>query len=91
ATVTVKEDKTKAELKDAEVYVGQKWDVRSVFKCVLDKDGIPLNPEEIKYFWINNIRTKELDTSKPGTHYAYLAINRPSGINDYLYSNTINI
>uniref|UniRef100_UPI0034D1E2A4 hypothetical protein n=1 Tax=Klebsiella pneumoniae TaxID=573 RepID=UPI0034D1E2A4 len=31
AFVTVKEDKTKAELKDTELYVGQKWDLGSVF------------------------------------------------------------
>ncbi|MDN3126262.1 hypothetical protein P0E64_14165, partial [Enterococcus faecalis] len=31
-TVTIKEDQTKAELKDTELYVGQKWDLGSVFK-----------------------------------------------------------
>ncbi|EGO5976228.1 hypothetical protein ACSSIK_002612, partial [Enterococcus faecalis] len=37
--ITLEEDKTKAELKDTELYVGQKWDLGSVFKNVVDKDG----------------------------------------------------
>ncbi|NFA95502.1 bacterial Ig-like domain-containing protein, partial [Enterococcus faecalis] len=45
--VTVKEDKTKVELKDTELYVGQKWDLGSVFKNVVDKDGNPIKPEEV--------------------------------------------
>ncbi|MGN5973288.1 hypothetical protein, partial [Enterococcus faecalis] len=42
--VTVKEDKTNVELKDTELYVGQKWDLGSVFKNVVDKDGNPIKP-----------------------------------------------
>ncbi|MDN3182866.1 hypothetical protein P0E86_13845, partial [Enterococcus faecalis] len=37
-TVTVKEDKTKAELKNDELYEGEKWDLGRVFKDVVDKD-----------------------------------------------------
>ncbi|MGR6141344.1 bacterial Ig-like domain-containing protein, partial [Enterococcus faecalis] len=52
-TVTVKEDQTKVELKDTELYVGQKWDLRSVFKNVVDKDGNPIKPEEVNDVWID--------------------------------------
>ncbi|MFG5432024.1 hypothetical protein ACFJX6_13485, partial [Enterococcus faecalis] len=67
-TVIVKEDQTKAELKDTELYVNQKWDLGSVFKNVVDKDGNPIKPEEINDVWIDGQKTREIDTSKPSKH-----------------------
>ncbi|MBD9846284.1 bacterial Ig-like domain-containing protein, partial [Enterococcus faecalis] len=73
-TVKVKEDKTKAELKDTELYVGQKWDLGSVFKNVVDKDGNPIKPEEVNDVWIDGNKKREIDTSKPGKHTVKIAI-----------------
>ena len=71
-TVTVKKDQTKAELKDTELYVGQKWDLGSAFKNVVDKDGNLIKPEDVNSVWINVqgkwIKSKEIDTSKPGQY-----------------------
>ncbi|EOI89463.1 bacterial Ig-like domain-containing protein, partial [Enterococcus faecalis] len=68
-TVIVKEDQTKAELKDTELYVGQKWDLGSVFKNVVDKDGNPIKPEEVEWVWVDGKeKVREIDTSKPGKH-----------------------
>ena len=78
AIVTVKEDQTKAELKDTELYVGQKWDLGSIFKNVVDKDGNPIKPEEVNPVWINVqgewIQSKEIDTSKPGQYKVQIDI-----------------
>ena len=76
--VTVKEDQTKAELKDTELYVGQKWDLGSIFKNVVDKDGNPIKPEEVNSVWINVqgewIQSREIDTSKPGQYKVQIDI-----------------
>ncbi|MDN3190649.1 bacterial Ig-like domain-containing protein [Enterococcus faecalis] len=72
-TVTV-EDGTKAELKDAELYVGQEWNLTSVFKNVLNKQGKPILPEQVESVYIDGEKTKELDTSKPGKHEVSIAI-----------------
>ena len=72
-TVTV-EDGTKAELKDAELYVGQEWNLTSVFKNVLNKQGKPIPPEQVELVYIDGEKTKELDTSKPGKHEVSIAI-----------------
>ena len=89
STVTVKEDKTKAELKDTELYVGQKWDLRSVFKNVVDKDGNPIKPEEVNYVWIDGNKTREIDTSKPGKHTVKIAILKAN--NEWVYSNDVTV
>ncbi len=88
-TVTIKEDQTKAELKDTELYVGQKWDLGSVFKNVVDKDGNPIKPEEIKYVWIDDQRTREIDTSKPGKHTVQIAVLKAN--NEWRYSNKVTV
>ncbi|MUO26343.1 hypothetical protein EZ036_13390, partial [Enterococcus faecalis] len=88
-TVTVKEDKTKAELKDTELYVGQKWDLGSVFKNVVDKDGNSIKPEEVEYIWIDGKKTREIDTSKPGKHTVYIAILKAN--NEWVYSNDVTV
>ncbi len=88
-TVTIKEDQTKAKLKDTELYVGQKWDLGSVFKNVVDKDGNPIKPEEIKYVWIDDQRTREIDTSKPGKHTVQIAVLKAN--NEWRYSNKVTV
>ncbi|EOA3015898.1 WxL domain-containing protein [Enterococcus faecalis] len=104
ATVTVKEDKTKAELKDTELYVGQKWDLGSVYKNVVDKDGNPISVEQI--FWVEiggegnwidlreNKREELIDTSKPGKHIVRVAVrnaNGPDSDTQYAYSNPATV
>ncbi|HIB3677925.1 TPA: WxL domain-containing protein, partial [Enterococcus faecalis] len=89
ARVEVKEDKTKAELKDTELYVGQKWDLGSVFKNVVDKDGNPIKPEEVNYVWIDGNKTREIDTSKPGKHTVKIAILKAN--NEWVYSNKARV
>jgi len=88
-TVTVKEDQTKVELKDTELYVGQKWDLRSVFKNVVDKDGNPIKPEEVNDVWIDGNKTREIDTSKPGKHTVKIAVENAKG--DLVYSNEVTV
>ncbi|WP_080487594.1 bacterial Ig-like domain-containing protein [Enterococcus faecalis] len=89
STVTVKEDKTKAELKDTELYVGQKWDLGSVFKNVVDKDGNPIKPEKVNYVWIDGNKTREIDTSKPGKHTVKIAILKAN--DEWVYSNEVTV
>ncbi|EQB4784042.1 bacterial Ig-like domain-containing protein [Enterococcus faecalis] len=89
-TVTVKEDKTKAELKDTELYVGEKWELGSVFKNVVDKDGNPIKPENVEWVWVDDNRgVREIDTSKPGKHTVYIAIKNAQS--KWIHSNTITV
>ncbi|MDN3154741.1 bacterial Ig-like domain-containing protein, partial [Enterococcus faecalis] len=88
-TVTVKEDQTKAKLKDTELYVGEKWDLGSVFKNVVDKDGNPIKPEEIERVWIDDQETREIDTSKPGKHTVQIAVLKAN--NEWSYSNKVTV
>ncbi|WP_336805664.1 WxL domain-containing protein, partial [Enterococcus faecalis] len=88
-TVTVKEDQTKAELKDTELYVGQKWDLGSVFKNVVDKDGNPIKLEEVEYIWIDGKKTREIDTSKPGKHTVQIAVLKAN--NEWVFSNKVTV
>ncbi|MDU7096167.1 MAG: WxL domain-containing protein [Enterococcus faecalis] len=83
-TVTVKEDKTKAELKDTELYVGQKWDLGSVFKNVVDKDGNPIKPEEVEKVFIDSKETRIIDTDKPGQYFVQIGVLNAS--NMWIYS-----
>lgn len=88
-TVTVKEDQTKVKLKDTELHVGQKWDLGSVFKNVVDKDGNPIKPEKVNYVWIDGNKTREIDTSKPGKHTVKIAVENAKG--DLVYSNEVTV
>ncbi|HIB3644120.1 TPA: bacterial Ig-like domain-containing protein [Enterococcus faecalis] len=88
-TVTVLEDQTKAELKDTELYVGQKWGLESVFKNVVDKDGNPIKLEEVKHVWIDGQETREIDTSKPGKHIVQIAVLKAN--NEWAYSNKVTV
>ncbi|EUJ34884.1 hypothetical protein, partial [Brochothrix campestris] len=67
-TVTVIPDQTTAELQDVSLYVGQAYDADAPFKRVLNKDGQAINAKDVQYYYVNNVLTKELDTTKPGTH-----------------------
>ncbi|NSQ64869.1 bacterial Ig-like domain-containing protein [Enterococcus faecalis] len=90
ATVTVKEDKTKAELQDTELYVGQKWDLGSVFKNVVDKDGNPIKPKQVEWVWVDGQeKVREIDTSKPGKHTVQIAV--PNAHNQWVNSNTATV
>ncbi|NSN51216.1 bacterial Ig-like domain-containing protein, partial [Enterococcus faecalis] len=87
--VTVKEDKTNVELKDTELYVGQKWDLGSVFKNVVDKDGNPIKPEEVNDVLIDGKKKREIDTSKPGKHTVKIAILKAN--NKWALSKTVEV
>ncbi len=92
ATVTVKEDQTKAELKDTELYVGQKWDLGSVFKNVVDKDGNPIKPEEVEWVWVDGKeKVREIDTSKPGKHTVSIAVRNAADRNYWVTSNIVTV
>ncbi|MEB6013554.1 bacterial Ig-like domain-containing protein, partial [Enterococcus faecalis] len=91
-TVAVKEDKTKAELKDTELYVGQKWDLGSVFKNVVDKDGNPIKPEEVEWVWIDGKeKVREIDTSKPGKHTVKIAVRNAADKDYWVVSNEVTV
>lgn len=66
--VVVKEDKTRLDLQDVNLYVGQHYDIDSVFKNVTDKDGNPIKASSVEWYYIDEAKTKTLDTSKPGKH-----------------------
>ncbi|MGC3040620.1 bacterial Ig-like domain-containing protein [Enterococcus faecalis] len=90
AIVTVKEDETKAEIKDTKLYVGQKWDLGSVFKNVVDKDGNPIKPEQVEWVWVDGQeKVREIDTSKPGKHTVQIAV--PNAHNQWVNSNTATV
>ena len=90
AMVTVKEDETKAELKDTTLYVGQKWDLGSVFKNVVDKDGNPIKPKQVEWVWVDGQeKVREIDTSKPGKHTVQIAV--PNAHNQWVNSNTATV
>ncbi|NSN51214.1 bacterial Ig-like domain-containing protein, partial [Enterococcus faecalis] len=89
AQVTVKKDQTKAELEDTDLYVGQKWDLGSVFKNVVDKDGNPIKLEKVKYVWTDGNKTREIDTSKPGKHKVQIAVLKAN--NEWVYSNKVTV
>ncbi|MDU2450608.1 MAG: bacterial Ig-like domain-containing protein [Enterococcus faecalis] len=82
--ITLEEDKTKAELKDTELYVGQKWDLGSVFKNVVDKDGNPIKPEEVEKVFIDSKETRIIDTDKPGQYFVQIGVLNAS--NMWIYS-----
>ena len=67
-TITVKEDKTKVELQDVELYAGETFDPDSPLKNVTDKDGNKLQAKDIEWYYIDDVTTKILDTSKPGIY-----------------------
>lgn len=73
AIITVVEDQTTLELKDVTLYTGQTFDPNSPFKNVTDKDGQKLEAKDVEEYYIDEIKTKELDTSKPGTHTIRIA------------------
>ncbi|EKZ0165395.1 hypothetical protein QUO97_002663 [Enterococcus faecalis] len=85
------------------LYVGQKWDLGSVYKNVVDKDGNSIRPEQIvwvaidggEYINIHENKTKELiDTSKPGKHTVSIAVrnaNEPGNKPQYAYSNLATV
>ena len=78
--VKVREDKTKAELKDDELYVGEKWELGRVFKNVTDGYGSLINPEQVAGVWIDGkANNREIDTSKPGKHEVFIGIKNPLG------------
>ncbi|MEB6013557.1 hypothetical protein, partial [Enterococcus faecalis] len=66
-----------------------KWDLGSVFKNVVDKDGNPIKPEAIKRVWIDGQETREIDTSKTGEHTVQIAILNAN--NEWVYSNKVTV
>ncbi|MFG5486038.1 bacterial Ig-like domain-containing protein, partial [Enterococcus faecalis] len=69
--------------------VGQKWDLGSVFKNVVDKDGNPIKLEEVEYIWIDGKKTREIDTSKPGKHTVQIAVLKAN--NEWVFSNKVTV
>ncbi|EUJ33971.1 cell wall anchor domain-containing protein, partial [Brochothrix campestris FSL F6-1037] len=84
AKVTVKADQTTAELQDVSLYVGQAYDADAPFKRVLNKDGQAINAKDVQYYYVNNVLTKELDTTKPGTHQVRIVI--ANALSKWVYS-----
>lgn len=87
--VTVKEDKTKLELQDVSLYVGQNYDIDSPFKNVINKDGNPIKASNVDWYYIDEVKTKILDTSKPGVHKVQIVYL--DGTNSWKYSNSCTV
>ncbi|WP_143348147.1 bacterial Ig-like domain-containing protein, partial [Enterococcus faecalis] len=67
--------------------VGQKWDLGSVFKNVVDKDGNPIKPEEVEWVWVDGKeKVREIDTSKPGKHTVSIAVRNAADRNYWVTS-----
>ncbi|WP_179133770.1 bacterial Ig-like domain-containing protein, partial [Enterococcus faecalis] len=88
-TVTVKEDKTTLELQDVHLYVGQTFDSNAPFKRVIDKDGHQIKAEAVNWYYIDETKTKTLDTTKPGTHTVRIVY--PNALGEWKYSATNKI
>jgi len=89
--VTVKEDKTTLELQDVSLYEGQTFDLDSPFKNVTDKDGNRLSAKDIEWYYIDEKKTKSLDTSEPGTHKVRLVYLDATGKWKYSGSSIITV
>lgn len=87
--VTVKEDKTKLELQDVSLYVGQNYNIDSPFKNVTDKDGNPIKASNVDWYYIDEVKTKILDTSKPGVHKVRIVYL--DGTNSWKYSDSCTV
>ncbi|HCZ39665.1 bacterial Ig-like domain-containing protein [Brochothrix thermosphacta] len=74
--VTVKDDQTKLELQNVELFVGETWDPNSPFKDVKDKDGNTLYAKDFTNYYIYPVGeqaadkwvTKELNTEVVGNY-----------------------
>lgn len=89
--VTVKEDKTRLELQDISLYVGQNYDIDSPFKNVTDKDGNPIKASNVEWYYIDEVKTKQLDTSKSGTHKIRIVYLNGLGKWSYSDSSTVTV
>ncbi|MFB8679466.1 bacterial Ig-like domain-containing protein [Enterococcus faecalis] len=91
--VIVGSDKTKAELKDVNLYIDQEWDIFSVMKDVTDMFGTPIEDSDEEYlidkYLIDGKETKKLDTSKPGKHTVQIALKNAYG--KLVYSNEVTV
>ncbi|MTD38100.1 hypothetical protein GIX45_05515 [Erwinia sp. CPCC 100877] len=88
-SVSINKDKTTLELQDIELHVGQTFDINSPFKNVIDKDGNKITAEMVEWYYIDDVKTKELDTSKPGTHR--LRIVYLDGTKKWKYSDSCKV
>ncbi|HHB0748537.1 TPA: hypothetical protein ACOAUT_002798, partial [Enterococcus faecalis] len=81
-----KEDQTMAKLKNVDLYVGDDFDPNSVIENVQDADGNKIRAEDIDYYYIDEVKTKRLDTSKPGEYKVRVVVQ--NGQKQWVYSNT---
>lgn len=88
-SITLEEDKTKAKLKNVDLYVGDNFDPNSVIESVQDADGNKIRAEDIDYYYIDEVKTKRLDTSKPGQHKVRVVVQ--NGQKQWVYSNTATV
>lgn len=78
--VIVKDDQTKLELQNVELFVGETWDPNSPFKDVKDKDGNILYAKDFTHYYIYPVGeqaadkwiTKELNTEVVGNYEVIL-------------------
>ncbi|MGC3072517.1 bacterial Ig-like domain-containing protein [Enterococcus faecalis] len=86
-TVTyVKEDGRRAELKNDEIFEGERWELGRVIKNIRDKDGNPMSVDQIKEFYIDYVPQGSINTSIPGEHKVQIAVQNPHTM-PRLYSN----
>lgn len=88
-SITLEEDKTTAKLKNVDLYVGDDFDPNSVIESVQDADGNKIRAEDIDYYYIDEVKTKSLDTSKPGQHKVRVVVQ--NGQKQWVYSNTASV
>ena len=89
ATVKVNEDQTSLELQNIELHIGQKFDPNALLKNVTDKDGNKLSAEDIDGYFIDDIQTKNLDTSQSSVHKVYIGYQNAN--NEWQYSEDATI
>lgn len=88
-SITLEEDKTKAKLKNVDLYVGDNFDPNSVIESVQDADGNKIRAEDIDYYYIDEVKTKSLDTSNSGQHKVRVVVQ--NGQKQWIYSNTATV
>lgn len=96
-TVKVKEDQTKMELRDIALYTGETFDVDSTFKTVQDQDGLPLDSNRIRYYFLDGTMydgkeafLENVDTTK-SSDYTMQITYLNAAKTEYVYSNKVKI
>ncbi|EUJ39360.1 BspA family leucine-rich repeat surface protein [Brochothrix campestris] len=78
-TVTVLPDQTTAALQDVRLFIGDTFDANAPFKQVVDKDGKAILADKVDHYFIDDIESRTIDTSKTGEHTVRIQLQKANG------------